>query len=1088
MKNRHKTIYTSLAIGICAAIAFVGLSQWPADNNSAVLKKIRSTGSPKASFESKKARADYFFRMLRDPATNAIPANIRRRELAYAQTLPVHGEGPRLVLNKATGQLQTATGFTWKEVGPTDVGGRTRALAVSKLDSSIILAGGASGGIWKSTDRGASWTLKTPKNIALSVTWIAQDTTSSQTGTWYYASGERDGSAGDQGGAASFFGTGIYKSTDNGETWLFLSSTIDTNGTQFNTQFDFISKVVVNPANGDVYFVSNGFGIYRSSNGGTSFSNVRGGPGDHQHADLEIANDGTLVAVFSEADDGGTAGTPGVFKSTDNGTNWTSITPTTFPNAHGRSVLALAPSNQDICYVLTATGDGKKTNVKFHKITVSSGASVERTNNIPIYPGTGDVGFMNTQGNYNMTIAVKPDDENFVLIGSTVLFRSTDGYATTPANENAGWVGGYAKANDVSSYPNQHPDQHVMFFDPTDPKIMYSGHDGGISRSNDITAADVTWDNLNNGYNITQFYTVSLPKTVGVAKLNEIGGGTQDNGTPFFNTDVTPTSSTDITTGDGAFIYIGTSKVYASAQNGQIDRLGATTFAKPVSTTVTRNPEAQVAPPTAASGQPSFIHPFSVDPSNEEFMYYPIEHVIWRNNQISTGGQGTGWTELAGVAANNGLSISALEPSVDTPNSRLYFAASDPNGTSASEIYRLDGATTATSGAVNISITAAAAGAYVHDIAVNPNNGSEVIVVMSNYNIVGLFHSSDAGANWTAIEGNLTGTDNSVTPGPSLRAAAILPTGASTQYIVATSTGVYSTTSLNGGSTSWVQEAAAEMGNVVVADLDVRLTDGVVAAATHGRGIFLGTSSANSQTVAADSSAAFTASDGSKADVKFAAGTAVGETMTYQNFGRTAPSLPGQNPPSIPLQFFDLNLSRTATDPISAKVTATYTDAQLTAAGITDETTIVLFRYNDADSSWSQLVTTVDTLANTAMATTNAFSTWSLASAIPTAIVESGNTNILPLTFSLEQNAPNPFNPVTRIRYTVPKSAPVQLVIYNLLGQQVLTLVDQIQTAGAYEVIWNGRNALGQSVGSGIYLYRISAGDFQENKKMTLLK
>jgi hypothetical protein len=128
MKNRHKIIYTSLAIGICAAIAFVGLSQWPADNNSAVLKKIRSTGSPKASFESKKARADYFFRMLRDPATNAIPANIRRGELAYAQTLPVHGEGPRLVLNKATGQLQTATGFTWKEVGPTDVGGRTRPL------------------------------------------------------------------------------------------------------------------------------------------------------------------------------------------------------------------------------------------------------------------------------------------------------------------------------------------------------------------------------------------------------------------------------------------------------------------------------------------------------------------------------------------------------------------------------------------------------------------------------------------------------------------------------------------------------------------------------------------------------------------------------------------------------------------------------------------------------------------------------------------------------------------------------------------------------------------------------------------------
>ena len=274
----------------------------------------------------------------------------------------------------------------------------------------------------------------------------------------------------------------------------------------------------------------------------------------------------------------------------------------------------------------------------------------------------------------------------------------------------------------------------------------------------------------------------------------------------------------------------------------------------------------------------------------------------------------------------------------------------------------------------------------------------------------------------------------------------------------------------------------------MVAALDVRLSDGVVAAATHGRGIFLGTSSANSQTVAADSSATFSASDGSKVDVKFTLGTSVGDTMTYLDFGRIGPSLPGENPPSIPLQFFDLNLSRTATDSMVAKVTVTYTPAQLAAAGVTDETTIVLFRYNASDSTWSKLTTTVDATANTAMATTNAFSTWSLTSAIPTAIAEPGISSVGPLTFILDQNAPNPFNPDTRIRYSVPKSAQVHLVIYNLLGQKVRTLVDQVQTAGTYEVIWNGLNVQGQSVSSGIYLYRITSGDFQENKKMTLLK
>ena len=1088
MKLVREHVYYCMAIGLCFALTCFSISPWAALDNDVVLKqKIRSTSSPKASIESKKARTNYFFRMLRDPATNTIPNHIRQRELVYAQTLPRHGNGPRFVLNKATGQLQSATSFTWKEVGPTDVGGRTRALAVSKADPSIIIAGGVSGGIWKSTDRGASWTLKTPSNTALSVTWVAQDPRDGQTGTWYYVSGERDGSAEDQGGTTTFFGNGVYKSTDNGETWFLLSSTFEAeqDATIFDSRFDFNSKIVVSPANGNIYMIANGFGVNRSTDGGNSFTTVLGGSGDHQYADVDVATDGTLVAVLSEADDGGViAFTPGVYRSTDHGDNWTNITPSSFPASHGRSVLALAPSNQDICYVLTSTGDGNRTNVKFHKITVSTGASAERSANIPDF---GDLaGFMNLQGSYNMVISVKPDDENFVLIGGTVLFRSTDGFATVPANEDAGWVGGYAKTNDFSSYPNQHPDQHVMFFDPTDPEVLYAGHDGGISRSNDITAADVAWDNLNNGYNITQFYTVSLPKQAGVVQLNEIGGGTQDNGTPFFKTDATITNSTDITTGDGGYIYIGTNKVYASVQNGIVDRLGAAAFAKPVSPMVTRLPEAQIAPPTDATGAPSFIHPFSVDPGNEEIMYYPIEHVLWRNSQLSTATQSTGWTELTNVKATNGLAISALEPSVSSPSNRLYFGAS---GNAAPEIYRLDGATTATTGAVNVSIPGVIAGAYVHDITVNPNDGNEVIVVMSNYNIIGLFHSSDAGANWTAIEGNLTGTNNSNTiTGPSLRAAAILPTDVSTQYIVATSTGVYSTTVLNGASTSWVQEAPNELGNVVVAALDVRLSDGVVAAATHGRGIFLGTSSANSQTVAADSSATFSASDGSKVDVKFSLGTSVGDTMTYQNFGRIGPSLPGENPPSIPLQVFYLNLSRTATDSIVAKVTVTYTAAQLAAAGVTDETTIVLFRHNASDSTWSKLTTTVDTTANTAMATTNAFSTWSLASAIPTVIAEPAISSAGPLTFSLDQNAPNPFNPDTRIRYSVPKSAQVHLVIYNLLGRKVRTLVDQVQTAGTYEVIWNGLNVQGQSVSSGIYLYRITSGDFQENKKMTLLK
>ncbi len=94
----------------------------------------------------------------------------------------------------------------------------------------------------------------------------------------------------------------------------------------------------------------------------------------------------------------------------------------------------------------------------------------------------------------------------------------------------------------------------------------------------------------------------------------------------------------------------------------------------------------------------------------------------------------------------------------------------------------------------------------------------------------------------------------------------------------------------------------------------------------------------------------------------------------------------------------------------------------------------------------------------------------------------------LPRTFSLSQNFPNPFNPTTNINYTLPQTADVTLSIYNVLGQNVVTLVDENQKAGAYTVQWNGRNKFGNQVSSGLYFYRIKAGEFVKSFKMTLLK
>ncbi len=94
----------------------------------------------------------------------------------------------------------------------------------------------------------------------------------------------------------------------------------------------------------------------------------------------------------------------------------------------------------------------------------------------------------------------------------------------------------------------------------------------------------------------------------------------------------------------------------------------------------------------------------------------------------------------------------------------------------------------------------------------------------------------------------------------------------------------------------------------------------------------------------------------------------------------------------------------------------------------------------------------------------------------------------LPRAFALEQNYPNPFNPSTTIRYALKDNVPVRLKIYNTLGQVVRTLVNTRQQAGSYEVLWDGTNDFGQQVASGMYIYRIEAGDFVQAKRMTLLK
>ncbi|MGE5681235.1 MAG: WD40/YVTN/BNR-like repeat-containing protein, partial [Bacillota bacterium] len=834
MKNSRERIPSViiLIISLCSAFVHLNDTYCPASSINAVAQKspflrVKSTSSPKAPMEMKKGRSEYFFRMLRDPAANRIPRAIRQRELQFAKNLQ----------SNASRIQKPAISYTWKEGGPNDVGGRTRALAVDIENSAVILAGGVSGGIWKSTDNGQSWKIKNTTTQILSVTSIAQDRRPGFRNNWYYVCGEfNGGSAMDMGGNAFFTGDGVYRSTDNGETWNVLPGTASNNFTKWDSYFDYCQKIIVT-AKGNIFISTCGAGILRSTDGGNTFHFSLGGTNQHVYSDIDESSDGKLIAVVSSAFEGVTQDKePGIYKSLDEGVTWIKITPAAFPHQHARSKIASAPSNPKVAYVLTDIGIPKnnRDDIRFYKLDIDDVTSEDRSANMPDF-GNNREDFIHTQDSYNMTLAVKPDDENFVIIGATSLFRSTDGFSTKPSDSKLCWIGGYDMQNFI--YPNLHPDIHSFAFDPFDPRKMWCGHDGGLSYTTDITNTNYEqyfpWENKNNGYNVTQFYMVTISDE---ANDYRIMGGTQDNGTPLFKCDgILISKSVDASSGDGSYAYFGNQFAFTSSQFGYVNR-----FRYDQNGELDPGSYSIISPKNARNQL--FINPFVIDPINENIMYYPSGNVIWRNSQINSipdGQQGTtlGWNKIAGISVPLGYVISALNVSKNNPAGILYYGIS--SYTSAPGLYKISNAQNSASGITEISIPEAAEGAYVHNIAVNPDNGNEILVVLSNYNITGLFHSSDGGKNYTAVEGNLEGSASN--PGPSLRCVSILPSSNGKLYIVATSIGLFSTTSLNGNSTKWHQEGANEIGNSVVDYVISRKSDGRIVAGTHGRGVFIGT-------------------------------------------------------------------------------------------------------------------------------------------------------------------------------------------------------------------------------------------------------
>ncbi|MCS6820710.1 MAG: T9SS type A sorting domain-containing protein [Microscillaceae bacterium] len=799
------------------------------------VKRIkRAIKQAKNQRENPNDREEYFRLRRQNPFTGQIPPGIEVRSLAFSQRIPTRKQVAFLYSTESTEEVQE---LTWQFRGPSNVGGRTRALGIDVANENIILAGGVSGGMWRSTNGGKTWQKVTANNQLQSVSCLVQDTRVGKTNIWYYGTGELTGNSAAGSGGMLYRGNGIYKSTNNGQTWQLLTSTAANNPQSFVNMFQWVWRVAVNTANtlqDEVYAATFG-GIQRSINGGATWTTVLGNLNNNQarFTDVAVSPQGIVYATLSKTTIPNQTGTvSGFFRST-NGIIFTNITPPDLPERYDRTVIAIAPSNPNIVYFFVTIGNGAGDDVenRLYRYTYLSGdgsgagGKWERLR-VPTFGG--NVGNMDTQGSYNMVLAVKPDNPDFVLVGGTNLYRSTDGFRTV---ENISWIGGYdSQKNDFSITPNHYCDQHALVFYPSNPNRLLSSHDGGISRTENITEEKVTWQSLNNDYRTAQFYTLALDP-----EFDAVAGGMQDNGTYVsYARQTNPKIWEKEFGGDGSYCAITRNSLIVSSQKGRIYRFAYSTAGRYLGFTRLD--------PEEGRGY-SFINPFEINPNNQFQMYLPAADTLWYNSNISQ------IKMFSNDKTRTNWRIIALLPSLgNAPKQRITairISRTPANigyiGTSRGKIYRfVHNPNENRVQLVDVSSSLFPANAFVSCIAINPSDANKVMISFSNYEVQSVFYTENGGNTWANVSGNLEENPNGTGAGPAVDWVEILPLpNQQALYFAGTTTGLYSTMQLDGIHTIWAKEGQETIGNTPVDMIRSRFSDGTVAVATHGNGVFM---------------------------------------------------------------------------------------------------------------------------------------------------------------------------------------------------------------------------------------------------------
>lgn len=448
-------------------------------------------------------------------------------------------------IRKNDAAKRNAPSMRYSFVGPSNEGGRTRAILVDKDNSERVFAGGVSGGLFISDNGGNNWTTDWDFSESLLISSICQTTN----GDIYLGTGCSHEN-GNFGGGTGAPGVGVYKSSDKGETWTLLASTED---------WDIVNHLEAHPTLPNVVFAATGSGLRVSQDGGATWTNpiyvdqacTIPRSGECQH--VQFNSDGSRVFV-------GMNGT--MFQSNNPLASCTyEVFGAPFPSSSERIMIATTPADDDIVYAgcinpannalwdIYQSKDGGNT-------WASMDPNVPRSS--PNYDHFGE-SRGSGQGWFDFSFAASPVNPNILFVGGVQMWRY-DGNWTLAANSGG------------SGRFSMHVDHHTIAYDPNNPNIVYFGHDGGISKSLD---GGYTFFDMDNGYQTTQFYGIATSKN-GV-----VMGGTQDNGNLVVDPSVFGTPdyafsvfNQGVTNGDGFDCEISNivDVKFTTAQNSSIGR------------------------------------------------------------------------------------------------------------------------------------------------------------------------------------------------------------------------------------------------------------------------------------------------------------------------------------------------------------------------------------------------------------------------------------------------------------------------------------------------------------------------------------